>query len=48
MGSEDVVFMSAAKKIQIEEFREILYDRAREIHIVRFPYNDFLFDDFTE
>lgn len=48
MGSEDVVFMSASKKIQIEEFREILYDRAREIHIVRFPYNDFLFDDFTE
>lgn len=47
MGSEDVVFMSASKKIQIEEFREILYDRAREIHIVRFPYNDFLFDDFT-
>jgi GTP-binding protein HflX len=48
MGSEDVVFMSASKKIQIEAFREILYDRAREIHIVRFPYNDFLFDDFTE
>jgi GTP-binding protein HflX len=48
MGSEDVVFMSASKKIQIEEFREILYDRAREIHIVRCPYNDFLFDDFTE
>jgi GTP-binding protein HflX len=48
MGSEDVVFMSAVKKIQIEEFREILYDRSREIHIVRFPYNDFLFDDFTE
>jgi GTP-binding protein HflX len=48
MGSEDVVFMSASKKIQIEEFREILYDRSREIHIVRFPYNDFLFDDFTE
>ncbi len=48
MGSQDVVFMSAAKKIQIEEFREVLYNRAREIHVVRFPYNDFLFDDFTE
>ncbi len=48
MGSEDVVFMSAAKKINVEEFREILYNRAREIHIVRFPYNDFLFEDFTE
>ena len=48
MGSEDVVFMSAAKKIHVEEFREILYNRAREIHIVRFPYNDFLFEDFTE
>lgn len=48
MGSQDVVFMSASKKIQIEEFRQILYNRAREIHVVRFPYNDFLFDDFTE
>jgi GTP-binding protein HflX len=48
MGSEDVVFMSAVKKIHVEEFREILYNRAREIHIVRFPYNDFLFEDFTE
>ena len=48
MGSEDVVFMSAAKKIHVEEFREIVYNRAREIHIVRFPYNDFLFEDFTE
>jgi GTP-binding protein HflX len=48
MGSEDVVFMSAAKKIHVEEFREILYNRAREIHIVRFPYNDFLFEDFSE
>ena len=48
MGSDDVVFMSAAKKIHVEEFREILYNRAREIHIVRFPYNDFLFEDFTE
>ena len=47
MGSEDVVFMSAAKKIHVEEFREALYNRAREIHVVRFPYNDFLFDDFT-
>ena len=48
MGSEDVVFMSAPKKINVEEFREVLYNRAREIHVVRFPYNDFLFDDFTE
>ena len=48
MGSEDVVFMSAVKKIHVEEFREILYNRAREIHIVRFPYNDFLFEDFSE
>lgn len=48
MGSDDVVFMSAAKKIQVEEFREVLYNRTREIHVARFPYNDFLFDDFSE
>lgn len=48
MGSADVVFMSAAKKIQVEDFREVLYNKAREIHVARFPYNDFLFDDFSE
>jgi GTPase len=28
----------------MEQFRDLLYERVREIHITRFPYNDFLFE----
>ncbi|GAB4313336.1 MAG: GTPase HflX [Bacteroidales bacterium] len=39
----ETVFISAKKQINIEEFRERLYAKVREIHIKRYPYNDFLF-----
>lgn len=38
------VFISATKKTNIEELKEILYQRVKEIHVTRFPYNDFLYD----
>jgi GTP-binding protein HflX len=40
----DVIFISAIEKSNMEQFRDLLYERVREIHITRFPYNDFLFD----
>jgi GTP-binding protein HflX len=40
----DVIFISAIEKSNMEHFRDLLYERVREIHITRFPYNDFLFD----
>lgn len=47
------VFISAKKKINIDALKQLLYDKAREIHCERFPYNDFLFqkyetDDFDQ
>ncbi len=44
LGEKDVVFISAQEKSNLEEFRDLLYERIREIHVTRFPYNDFLFD----
>jgi len=38
------VFISAKKKENIEEFRRLLYDEVKRIHIKRYPYNDFLYD----
>jgi len=38
------VFISAKKKENIEEFRRLLYDEVKKIHIKRYPYNDFLYD----
>lgn len=40
----DVIFISAIEKSNMEQFRDLLYERVREIHITRFPYNDFLFE----
>lgn len=40
----DVIFISATDKENFEEFRELLYKKVKEIHVTRFPYNDFLFD----
>jgi len=40
----DVIFISATDKENFEQFRELLYKKVKEIHVTRFPYNDFLFD----
>jgi GTP-binding protein HflX len=38
------VFISAKEKTNIGELKGMLYDKVREIHITRFPYNDFLYE----
>jgi len=40
---ENCVFISAKQKQNIEELKSLLYRKAKEIHVQRFPYNDFLF-----
>lgn len=37
------VFISATKKENMEYLRKLLYQKVREIHIKRYPYDDFLF-----
>ena len=38
-----VLFISAAKKENIEEFKKVLYENIKELHEVRYPYNKFLY-----
>ena len=38
------VFVSAKKKDNINEMKELLYEKVKEIHSQRFPYNDFLYE----
>ncbi|MCI9042574.1 MAG: GTPase HflX [Muribaculaceae bacterium] len=40
---DNVVFISAREQLNIDELKMKIYDRAKEIHVARFPYNDFLF-----
>ena len=42
---DNVIFISATKKDNINVFRNKVYSVVRKIHIKRFPYNDFLYPD---
>jgi GTP-binding protein HflX len=44
----DAIFISALNKENFSEFRKLVYDKVKEIHTTRFPYNSFLFDEYTE
>lgn len=46
--NEDCIFISAIEKDNIDELKRMIYDKAKEVHITRFPYNDFLFYDYEE
>ena len=37
------IFMSAKKKENVDELREVLYNKVRELHVQKYPYNDFLY-----
>jgi GTP-binding protein HflX len=42
------IFVSARERLNIDALKELLYERVREIHVQRFPYNDFLFQYYGE
>ena len=39
----ECLFISAKQKKNIDELREVLYKRVRELHVQKYPYNDFLY-----
>ena len=43
--NENCIFISAKGKENIEEFREVLYKRVRQLHVQKYPYNDFLYPE---
>lgn len=46
--ADDCIFISAREKMNIDELKEKVYKRVKEIHIERYPYNDFLFQRYEE
>ena len=42
------VFISAKERLNIEKLKALLYQKAKEIHTARFPYNDFLYQIYDE
>ena len=45
---DDVLFISAINKENMEDFRRKVYEAVRQIHITRFPYNNFLYPEYDK
>ena len=48
VGESNAVFISATEKDNFEELRHKVYEAVRQIHITRFPYNNFLYPEYAE
>lgn len=46
--ANDCVFISAREKLNIDELKKKVYEKVKEIHVERYPYNDFLFHKYEE
>lgn len=42
----DCIFISARERQNVEELRQLLYSRIRQLHVQKYPYNDFLFQHY--
>ena len=47
LGRDDI-FISARQKMHIDELKQLLYERVKELHVQKYPYHDFLFEHYTE
>lgn len=45
---ENCIFISAREKTNIERLRELLYQKVRELHVQKYPYNDFLYQHYDQ
>ena len=43
-STSDCIFISAREKNNIDELRALLYNKVRELHVQKYPYNDFLYE----
>ncbi|MDR2810648.1 MAG: GTPase HflX [Tannerellaceae bacterium] len=45
---DNCLFISAGEGTRIDALKTILYEKVKEIHVTRFPYNDFLFQTYED
>jgi GTP-binding protein HflX len=46
--NENCIFISAKNKLNIDELREVIYKKVKELHVQKYPYNDFLYQTYEE
>ena len=45
---DDCIFISAREKQNIDALKDLLYTRVKQLHVQKYPYNDFLFEEYNE
>ncbi|OKZ12800.1 MAG: GTPase HflX [Bacteroides sp. 43_108] len=45
---DDCFFISAKEQTNVPELKKLLYRKVRELHVQKYPYNDFLFQNYDE
>ena len=45
---EDCIFISARERLNIDALKTLIYQRVRQLHVQKYPYNDFLFQNYDE
>lgn len=45
---DNCLFISAREKINIDELKSVVYQRVKELHVQKYPYNDFLYQIYEE
>ena len=43
---DDAIFISAREQTNIDNLKDLIYKRVRELHVQKYPYNDFLFNNY--
>ena len=45
---DNCLFISARERINIDELKNVVYQRVKELHVQKYPYNDFLYQTYEE
>ena len=46
--SDNCIFISARERTNIDDLKDIIYKRVCELHVQKYPYNDFLYQTYDE
>lgn len=45
---DDCIFISARERLNIDTLKDLFYSRVKQLHVQKYPYNDFLFEHYEE
>lgn len=46
--NDDCIFISAKERTNVDLLRDTLYEKVRQLHVLKYPYNDFLYEQYDE